>query len=423
MSYCRKCMVAVVGIYLLLGQILLSQAPLQEHTHPTLSSVITHPTGHVTGAPFIPLDGGSITFRFDDLEADYKSYNLRIIHCSHDWWPSDLHPSEYIDGFYDISITEIEDSFGTKVNYTHYVVELPSVDMVWTRSGNYCIEVYDPSNPESTLIRRRFVVYENLCEVEGRVSEPIEVSEKRTHQEVLFTLTEDNYSLIDPYSNIYALVMQNGRWDNAIGGIPPRFIKGRELDYSNVGYVFPGGNSYRFVDLKSLSFTARGIAGIKEGDLTFHHLLEPSERRTYKYHSSRPDINGRFVISNDRFEEHTGSDYTRAHFNLPMPYKIHGRSVYVFGDISGGKYLDSHRLMWDEHTSSYKGSILLKQGYYDFLYLVKDDGSDALEPGYTEDLEGNHNATDNLYSIIIYYADFEGYDRVIGFSQWNSAQQ
>ena len=423
MSYCRICVIALFSFWLFTDQTTYSQGPLNEYTHPTLSSVVTHPTGNIIGTPFIPLEGGGITFRFDDLEADYKSYNLRIIHCSFDWWPSDLHPNEYIDGFYEIPLTDIEDSFGTKVKYTHYFVELPSVDMVWTRSGNYCIEVFNPSNPNTTLIRRKFVVYENLCVVEGKVKEPIEVSEKRTHQEVLFSVTEENYSLIDPYSNLYALVMQNGRWDNAIGGIQPRFIKGRELDFSNVGYVFPGGNSYRFVDLKSLSFTARGIAGIKEGDYTFHHLLEPSERRTYKYHSSNPDINGRYVISNDRFEENTGSDYTKAHFELPMPYKIYGRSVYVFGDISNGKYLESHRLMWDNNTSSYKGSILLKQGYYDFLYIVKDDGSSINEPGYTADLEGNHFATDNLYSIIVYYADFEGYDRVVGFLQWNSAQQ
>ena len=423
MSYCRKCWIVVAGLLLFADQTLYSQGPLQEHIHSTISSVIIHPTGDFIGAPFIPLDGGGITFRFDDLEADYKSYNLRLIHCSHDWWPSELYHNEYINGFYEIPITDIEDSFGTMVNYTHYVVELPSVDMVWTRSGNYCLEVFEPSNPEAILIRKRFVVYENLCVVEGRVTEPIEVSQKRTHQEVIFSVTEDNYSLIDPYSNLQALVMQNGRWDNAISGIPPRFIKGRELDYSNVGYVFPGGNSFRFADLKSLSFTAIGIAGIKQGDFTYHHLLEPSERRTYKYHSSRPDINGRFAISNDRFEEHTGSDYTKAHFSIPMPFKLHGRSVYVFGDISTGKYLDSHKLFWDEQSSSYKGSILLKQGYYDFLYLVKDSTSMPETPGFTDDLEGNHYATDNLYSIIIYYSDFDGYDRVIGFLQWNSAQQ
>ena len=41
----------------------------------------------------------------------------------------------------------------------------------------------------------------------------------------------------------------------------------------------------------------------------------------------------------------------------------------------------------------------------------------------TADLEGNHFATNNLYTIIVYYSDFEGYDRVIGFAQWNSNQQ
>ena len=187
---------------------------------------------------------------------------------------------------------------------------MPSVDMVWTRSGNYCIEVFDPSYPDEVKIRKRFVVYEELCKIDGRVAEPIEVSQKRSHQEVLFSVFEENYSLIDPYSNLHVSVLQNGRWDNAISSIPPRFIKGKELDYSNVGYVFPGGNSYRFADLKSLSFTARGIAGIRQGEMTFHHLLTPSERRTYKYHNTRPDINGRFVISNDRFDAHAGSDYT-----------------------------------------------------------------------------------------------------------------
>jgi hypothetical protein len=41
----------------------------------------------------------------------------------------------------------------------------------------------------------------------------------------------------------------------------------------------------------------------------------------------------------------------------------------------------------------------------------------------TADIEGNHFATDNLYTIFVYYADFEGYDRVVGFAQWNNDPQ
>ena len=77
-------------------------------------------------------------------------------------------------------------------------------------------------------------------------------------------------------------------------------------------------------------------------------------------------------------------------------------------------------MSWDPAASSYNGNILLKQGYYDYLYLVKDSSSPENEPGVTDDIEGNHFATDNLYTVIIFYADFDGYDRVVGFAQWNN---
>lgn len=378
---------------------------------PVITSATLHPLDLPTFTPMIPLEGGQLTLRFDDLEADYKSYNARIVHCTHDWFESDMHPSQYIDGFYDVSITDMEDSFGTMVEYTHYRLDLPSVDMVWTKSGNYILEVFEPSSPETVVLRKRFVVYEDLCEIEAAVVEPVDIALRRTHQEVGFTLTESGYSLIDPYSNLITTVVQNGRWDNAQMGKAPRFIKGRELDFTQVGYVFPGGNAYRFADLKSLSFTAMGVAGIEKGRHTYHHLLEESERRTYKYHSSKRDIDGRFVISNDRFEEHTGSDYTKAYFSLPMPYKLQERDVYIFGDLSDGRMLETHKMVWDNDESAYKATLLLKQGYYDFLYLVE---------GATADIEGDHFATNNLYSVIAYYADFDGYDRVIGFTQWHS---
>jgi hypothetical protein len=106
-----------------------------------------------------------------------------------------------------------------------------------------------------------------------------------------------------------------------------------------------------------------------------------------------------------------------------MPYELVGRDIFIFGDLSNGQCLHTHRLQWNSANSSYEGNLLLKQGYYDFLYLVKDALAKPEEPGITADLEGNHFATDNLYSVIVYYADFDGYDRVVGFNQWNSRQQ
>jgi len=423
MSYRIKTLFIVCFLVLFMFVDSFSQSSNNEYNIPTLASVTLHPVDLVAYSPFIPLEGGRLTFRFDDLTSDYNSYNLRVIHCTNDWWKSDLHPSEYIDGFHEIAIDDMEDSFGTKVIYTHYRIDLPSDDMVWTRSGNYILEVFDPSDPEYVVIRKRFVVYEDLCTIEARVVEPVDIALRRTHQEVAFTITEESYGFQDPYRNLVATVLQNGRWDNAMSGLEPRFIKGRELDFTQSGYVFPGGNSYCYADLKSLHYVARGVAGIAEGDITYHHRLEDSKRRTYTYHTAWPDINGRFVISNDRYEAHTGSDYTRAHFSLPMPYEIHGREIFIFGDLSNGQCLPTHRLQWDFAKSAYEGNLLLKQGYYDFLYLVKDVNSSIEEPGLTADIEGNHFITNNVYSIIVYFSDFDGYDRVVGVHQWNSSQK
>jgi hypothetical protein len=108
---------AFVGFFL--SQTVFAQASKQDFNSPTLASITLHPKYLPTATPFVPLAGGELTLRFDDLTADYNSYNVRVIHQTHDWWPSDLHPSEYIEGFYDIPISDMEDSFGTMVDYTH----------------------------------------------------------------------------------------------------------------------------------------------------------------------------------------------------------------------------------------------------------------------------------------------------------------
>tara|TARA_B100000780_G_scaffold218144_1_gene157338 strand:+ start:10544 stop:11812 length:1269 start_codon:yes stop_codon:yes gene_type:complete len=419
MSYCKNTFLTVL-IFVFLCFNLLGQKVGLNETSMGLASVTLHPKGLPASPPFVPLQEGILTLRFDDLHAEYTTHYIRVRHCTHDWWYSDLHPSEYIDGFYDVAIDDMEDSFGTKVNYTHYTTDIPRDDMILTRSGNYVLEVFSPEAPENVVISRRFVLFEDLCFVESEVREPADVALRRTHQDIAFVVTEDNYSFLDPYNNLHTTVLQNARWDNSLSNLPPKYIKGKEIEFTQVGYVFPGGNSYRFADLKSLGYTARGIAGISEEKLTFHHLLEPSQRRTYTYHTSLPDINGAYVISNDRYETHTGSDYTMAHFTLPMPYELHERKVYLFGELSNGKYLKTHQMTWNDSNSSYESTILLKQGYYNFIYLVKDEDSSESEIGTTADIEGNHFATDNLYTVFVYYSDFEGYDRVVGFNQWNN---
>ena len=138
MSNCKTSFAA--AIILILGPLnLLSQTAGLNSSSANLASATLHPKDLPVSPPFVPLENGVLTLSFDDLSADYTTYYVRVRHCTHDWWYSDLHPSEYIDGFFDMIIDEMDDSFGTKVNYTHYTIDIPRDDMILTKSGNYVL--------------------------------------------------------------------------------------------------------------------------------------------------------------------------------------------------------------------------------------------------------------------------------------------
>jgi hypothetical protein len=100
--------------------------------------------------------------------------------------------------------------------------------MAFTKSGNYLLEVYDPTEPDVALIQRRFVVYESLVDVEVDIQEAKSIPLKRTHQELEYTLTHnsDLFIIQDAYDALQTVVLQNGRWDNGISGLEPVFVKG-----------------------------------------------------------------------------------------------------------------------------------------------------------------------------------------------------
>ena len=303
--------------------------------------------------PLTEEDGlGMLELRFDDLSGDYVTWEVRVVHCDRHWQPSDMHPSEYIQGFHTTPMADEEASFGTKVDYTHHQLVLPNEDLKWTRSGNYLLEVFDPAEPETPVIVRRFVVYEDLCRVEAQTGEPSDLALSRTHQEIHFSIFEEGYSLSDPYDRLHVSVVPNWRWDRAVGGLQPRFIKGAEIDFQRAGYVFEGGNTHRFADLKGLEFTARGVARLEERVDHFYFYLEQDERRTYDYFGGGEDIHGAMVTYNDRLEAFTGSDYVWVHWRLDTRHPLVNRDIYLVGAMSQHQCL--MRSAWN--TTKHKAS-------------------------------------------------------------------
>jgi hypothetical protein len=82
----------------------------------------------------------------------------------------------------------------------------------------------------------------------------------------------------------------------------------------------------------------------------------------------------------------------------------------VIGRFSDWQLYDTNLMRYDTDNGFYVADILLKQGYYDYLYaLVDEEGNIDLTA-----LEGNWYETDNNYYVLVYLREFGGiYDRLI----------
>ena len=78
---------------------------------------------------------------------------------------------------------------------------------------------------------------------------------------------------------------------------------------------------------------------------------------------------------------------------------------------SGG--IEYEAICFDEQEQMYVAEILMKQGYYNYLYLFVPDGSSE---GSTIEAEGSFYQTENEYTIFV-YARLQGerYDRLLGY--------
>ena len=72
---------------------------------------------------------------------------------------------------------------------------------------------------------------------------------------------------------------------------------------------------------------------------------------------------------------------------------------------------------YDPSRKAYLGSVLLKMGYYNFMYAVPD----ATKKPDTSPLEGDWYETENDYNLLVYYRPFGGrYDQLLFAGEFNS---
>ncbi len=386
-----------------------------------IKSVKFHVEGLLLSMPIVNLRSNTaLELSFDDLSPDYREYVYTIVHCDADWQPSNLAETEYIDGFTEEVIDDYDYSFKTKSIYTHYYLYLPNEDMQFTKSGNYLLKVYENEDEKRLAITRRFMVVEPVVSVIPNVVRPAKVSKSRTHQEVDFTITHKGFEIRNPRQELSVTVMQNGRWDNAITNLKPLFSRAEEqvFDYQDK-IVFPAGKEFRYLDLRSLRYGSENIQYVDYINDLYEVSLYQDKKRSNGGYREFEDINGNFVI--ETLEEDNNdleSDYANVLFTLKSPGEMYDYDVYIFGGLSDWELRSDCRMVYNPAVNAYVGKLLLKQGYYNYLYAAVNKATGEID---FEETEGNWFEAKNNYTILVYYRPFGSrYDHLIGAYTFSS---
>ena len=389
--------------------LIINQLNAQKTAPSNIKSIQFQSLNKTTFNHIIPL-GNTIELNFDDLDGDQKEYYYKIQLMTHDWRESNLIANQYINGFQSNVIFDVENSFNTFQNYTHYTVQFPNQNTKITKSGNYLLSILDDVG--DVVFTRRFTLYENIATVGVSVSRSRNTKNMNKEQTVQFLVNHSRLQINNPSQEIHVAILQNENWKTAITKIQPQFYKPNQLVYNYIKKTnFWGGNEYLFFDNKNIRNASVSIARSERKEIV-HNYLYPYINRGLKSYSYNPDINGQFVIRNiEATNPKTEADYAMMYFSLKTGKEIENKEVYVYGAFNNFNLTEENKMNFDPLTNQYNVNFLLKQGFYNYTFVTKSAENLISE----SEIRGNFSQTENMYTVIVYHKAFGSlFDRVIG---------
>ena len=391
-----------------------------------IKSVQLHPYGNQLGYPVIRLNSSDqLELHFDDLDANVKNYSYTFQLCNADWTPAMLSHFDFIKGFSQVRLTTYRISSIAFTKYTHYQARVPDRNCIPSRSGNYILKVFLNSDTSKTIFTKRMMVVDEKSTVSSEIQQPFNGQLFRTHQKVQFRVTlNEQLNVVNALQQVKVVIMQNNRWDNAAANLRPTFFSRNILEYNTENdCVFPAGKEWRWIDLRSFRLQSERVANAKYSNTATEIFVKPeSDRRDQRFNFYR-DANGMFNIEpSENINPFWQADYATVNFSfVPKDYSLfNGKDVYLFGQLTNYELNDASRLKFNETNGSFDGSLFLKQGYYDYMFVTVDKNSPRKVASF--DLtEGNLWETENNYTILVYFRPLAGRaDELIGVTTVNS---
>lgn len=385
-----------------------------------IRTVRLYQQGNPRSYPLYEMGGAPLTLSFDKFSRDVVNYQYTIEHCTPNWNSSKTSSQVYLEGLRRGFIDDHKTSRNTYHTYIHYKLQFPNADMQPKIPGNYILKVFR-EDQQKPVITRRFYVVNDKVNIAHNLQQPNFPQYRNTHQELDFTINYQRLKGVsDPFRQFEVVLRQNGRNDNAIRSLQPKYIEGKKLiyDYEEEN-LFPGGNEFRALDLRSLDYGGQGVRKLTLDSIYTAHL-NVDESRRFKSHVNYKDNNGwNLTLTRNINDADITSAYVSTYFYLDAsPGLKQGEAIYVFGGLSNWEIQERCRLQYLKEEGVYYANMLLKQGYYDYKYAIS-EGPGSHEVNTTR-LEGSHYETENRYLVLVYYQDpFRNLFKLVGARQLN----
>lgn len=357
----------------------------------------------------VPLQQQNLILEFDDIQETKNNYYARLIHCTFDWKKSSLQNLDFMKEYNEFPINDYQSSTNTHLPYFHYRFPLPTVKI----PGNYLLMVYREGDQDDLIITRRVLVYDNRVNI-APVNQLGQGTLTGSNQQINFLVNYRDLPVINPLDNIHVVIRQNQRWDNARMDVKPSFLR---EDINQLEYRFfdqdkqwAAGNEFRFVDFRSLISPGQNTATINRRIKPFELHVQQDAPRTEAVYSQYRDLNGNYVIENlDIRENILTSQYLFVNFALRTS-PLQNAKVYVVGGFNLWERNTENLMKYNSASGCYEASVLLKQGRFDYQYLVES----ADLPSYH--FEGSHFQTENFYEVMVYFSSLQPRaDLLIGY--------
>ncbi len=368
-----------------------------------VKSIKVKSNGHLK-SNFIFDKNDVINISFDILGKKKGDYYYTITHCDYKWNSSDISKFEYIDGYDDIRISNYFFSQNTYQSYTNFNFQIPNQRLKIKLDGNYIISVFDQSNNQ--IFQRKIVVKDNIYNGIINITRSKEIVDSPYSQNLQVVFNNLDNVIFTSTSDYKLFIVKNNNLKSSKIFSIPRLQTGLKLIYDNL--KFEGGSEYLYFDSKNILLTSNEIKRVDFNKIYNTTLYTDYEESIY---TLQPDLNGTFILNADCFEKNICADYSNVIFSLKTN-KNYENDIFIIGEFNNNVLSEKYK-MKKETKNYYTKDIVLKQGLYNYKYVVK------TKNGF-KDLS-NFWQTENNYKAILYEKKItDRYYKIIGFGENNS---